>query len=160
MDLSLVFFAIFNRVSECKRLRRSVCMVSTYMGIHKISVLFHENLPGRPVAVSNDVESLLVGLLRECDYDIERAEHGIVFPGSGLWSAPATLAVGDEICQDDLCAVVLPVLYVCGYQARRVGLPESGENDRAKAQEPAQANLQGLAVCDAEARHPWREVLV
>jgi len=29
--------------------------------------------------VGDDVESLLVGLLRECDYDIERAEHGIVF---------------------------------------------------------------------------------
>ena len=29
--------------------------------------------------VGDDVESLLVGLLRECDYDIERAERGIVF---------------------------------------------------------------------------------
>jgi len=29
--------------------------------------------------VGDDVESLLVGLLRECDYDIEKAEHGIVF---------------------------------------------------------------------------------
>lgn len=29
--------------------------------------------------VGDDVESLLVGLLRECDYDVERAEHGIVF---------------------------------------------------------------------------------
>lgn len=29
--------------------------------------------------VGDDVESLLVGLLRECDYDITAAEHGIVF---------------------------------------------------------------------------------
>ena len=29
--------------------------------------------------VGDDIESLLVGLLRECDYDIEAAEHGIVF---------------------------------------------------------------------------------
>lgn len=29
--------------------------------------------------VGDDIESLLVGLLRECDYDIEKAEHGIVF---------------------------------------------------------------------------------
>lgn len=29
--------------------------------------------------VGDDVESLLVGLLRECDYDVEKAEHGIVF---------------------------------------------------------------------------------
>jgi hypothetical protein len=29
--------------------------------------------------VGDDVESLLVGLLRECDYDIEMAEMGIVF---------------------------------------------------------------------------------
>lgn len=29
--------------------------------------------------VGDDIESLLVGLLRECDYDIERAEKGIVF---------------------------------------------------------------------------------
>lgn len=29
--------------------------------------------------VGDDVESLLVGLLRECDYDIYAAEHGIVF---------------------------------------------------------------------------------
>ncbi len=29
--------------------------------------------------VGDDIESLLVGLLRECDYDIEKAEKGIVF---------------------------------------------------------------------------------
>ena len=29
--------------------------------------------------VGDDIESLLVGLLRECDYDIEKAERGIVF---------------------------------------------------------------------------------
>ena len=29
--------------------------------------------------VGDDVESLLVGLLRECDYDIEKAQRGIVF---------------------------------------------------------------------------------